>query len=92
MYGTRQAASARQEKGGEGDPRSKHESSSIVAVWFFFFYGVMWGSGAVHGDDFVIVTRRSHAMEVERSICAANGTSRCRHLGQEMMTETGSQL
>ena len=45
MYGTRQAASARQETGGEGDPRSKYESSNIVAVCFF--YGVMWAGLAL---------------------------------------------
>ena len=28
----------------------------------------MGGSGAVHGDDYVIVTRRSHAMEVEKHL------------------------
>ena len=69
-----QASSALQE---QGDARSKPVPGGIFAVCF---QSNVEGSGLFHGGDFVIVTRQWHAAL----------TWRCRHLGQEMMTESRS--
>ena len=68
MYGTRQAASAWQE---EVEKALRKGNTNPGASSPCFFIGVMWtgrASGLVRGDDFVIVTRRWHAKEVEKHL------------------------
>ena len=70
-------------RSGEGNARSKHECRSVVAVCFYHRNDVD-GSGLVHADDFVIVTRRYHAKE---AFAQKMGRGGARIFGQDLMTE-----
>ena len=83
MYGTRQVASAWQTvetamceidtKPGQAPPCIFHQSA-------------ISGTGLVHGDDFVVVTTRKHAEEIEDHLRAA--CRKCRHSDQANTTRS----